>query len=226
MVKSQLKFWGARRSNGASEAIILAQLIYRWLMFASMYVLFILFSPDLLPFSDTPRLILFVAAAATLTDTLFFGYISMILVAGHLIAKRVRDRLNKDDVSQIAPISICYHLKFAKSDGWIYLVQRSGDGVYKIGETSQLEKRLKVLNREYGPVSLVGLWEVPSRKQCEKIALQMTEGFRHEENGRAELRQMTDGQILEFINDFSACVSRLDLTPDGGEPYQFIEGIG
>lgn len=110
------------------------------------------------------------------------------------------------------PYNLFYHykLKNGNRSQFIYLVRRLADGVYKIGKATHLDKRAKSLRREYGPISIVAVWEVQDGASCERVALSTTELFSYKEEGHQELRAMSNLQCWQFISNFTAYVAELD----------------
>lgn len=190
----------------------LLSLFLMFLFLTSLYTLLILFWPDLFPFSDF-RLVIFVIAAAICSTVCLVAFDYLLdpwarFVVGHLAIK-----FGPKYEGSLSPLAYHYRLSNAISEGHIYLIRRITDGIYKVGASKQFKSRLKQLIRDYGPVHLVALWEVPSVKECEIAALQMTENYHYPEYGRVELRQMTDDQALSFIGKFTAYISELDHNP-------------
>lgn len=98
--------------------------------------------------------------------------------------------------------------KADNADGCVYLIARISDGIYKIGKSTRFDDRFKELNREYNGVVLVAIWEIPNINDVEKIALDMTMKYQHEEEGRSELRAMTDSQVRHFIIDLTDVIEQ------------------
>lgn len=106
------------------------------------------------------------------------------------------------------PYDLFYHYKNkgVGKEGYIYLVKRLEDGVYKIGRASNLDKRIGDLRKEYGPLSIIAVWEVTGLTRYEQVALQRTKQFAYDEIGRNELRLMDSSQCYQFIIDFTQYV--------------------
>ncbi len=122
------------------------------------------------------------------------------------------------------PYDLFYHykLKETERDGFIYLAKRLKDGIYKVGRANDLNRRIRTLQREYGPMAMIAVWEVLNCGECEKVALDRTKEFTYREPGRQELRLMDDWQCWQFINDFSKYVIALDTSKN---PDEFIEQV-
>lgn len=110
------------------------------------------------------------------------------------------------------PYNLFYHyrLKSVTRHQVVYLVRRLSDGVYKVGKAGTLDKRMKDLQREYGPIAIIAVWEVSDCAACERVALERTRGFSYKEGDRQELRTMLDWQCWQFISDFTKYVVELD----------------
>lgn len=131
-------------------------------------------------------------------------------VAG-LIIKRFFDK--PEIVENLSPLAHHYVLSNTRRNGYIYLVKRFSDGVYKIGKTRYFHKRFKQLSLEYGPIYAVAVWEVPNYEVAERVALKATLKY-WQPDRRKELREMNETQALNFIRKFSKYVESLDVPAD------------
>jgi len=87
--------------------------------------------------------------------------------------------------------------------GFIYLMQRD-DGIYKIGRTNNVHRRLQDLQKEYDQqFTLVQAFVVPDQYEFENVALAMTEQFHFADAEHGELREMTDEQVEQFLAKFA-----------------------
>lgn len=85
---------------------------------------------------------------------------------------------------------------------FIYLLRRA-DGVYKVGMTNNVRRRMTELERDYGQgFTLVYRWKTNNAPRSENIALCLTRGSKHVEGNRKELRKMRFGQVLALILSF------------------------
>ena len=170
-------------------------------------VLFLLW--PVVPFTGL-KLAGFIVALTVVAEMLLSAWDLLTYPLAYRAAEWLRRKWAGQQDGKLSPLTIQHCLEHIEADGHIYLVRRISDGVYKIGESSQFEKRFKSLCRDYGPVHVVALWEVPDRKAAERQALHLTAHLNYEEYGRFELRQMTDEQALQFIGDFTSYVKDLD----------------
>lgn len=90
-----------------------------------------------------------------------------------------------------------------KNAGYVYLVRRLKDGVYKVAQTVDPRVRIQDLILEYGPLEPIVYWRIENYRKHEQTALKMTKDFHHTEGSRRELRKMTARQACHFIEDFT-----------------------
>jgi predicted GIY-YIG superfamily endonuclease len=94
-------------------------------------------------------------------------------------------------------------LKIQTNPGYIYIMRRS-DGIYKIGRTDDTGRRLSQHKADYGMnFDLARRFVVSDTLAFERLALSITEKYRHKEPGRAELRKMSNGQFRGFVRVFA-----------------------
>lgn len=99
-------------------------------------------------------------------------------------------------------------------EGYVYLVRRKSDGIYKIGKTKKSYwERFSSLSEKYGTIEVIAIWETSQVAEAEKIALEMTGPFAYIEKGHIELRKMRRWQVNEFIDNFTAIVKQLNVEP-------------
>jgi len=93
-----------------------------------------------------------------------------------------------------------------REPGYVYIMRRE-DGVYKVGCTDNVKRRIKAHEADYGVgFDNVRFWLVPNKVEYEKRALKLTRRYAYWEGKRRELRQMTDSQLLKFVKTFGRIV--------------------
>lgn len=91
------------------------------------------------------------------------------------------------------------------SPGFIYVMRRE-DGVFKVGRTNDTERRLAQHRSDYkAQFELICRFVVPDVFQFEHLALRLTNQFSYAEEGRNELRKMTDSELEDFVLLFHRC---------------------
>lgn len=100
----------------------------------------------------------------------------------------------------------------ANQAGFIYIMRRE-DGIYKIGRSSDVERRLGEHQESYASkFQLVKRFVAPDKVAFEKLALAMTKDYEYHEPGRTELRQMSDVEMSQFLAEFyNICMTGVDL---------------
>jgi len=95
---------------------------------------------------------------------------------------------------------------YNEKHGIVYLLQRE-DGIYKIGRTDNLKKRLDELKENYKQgFTIIKAWYVKDSIEYEKYALQITKEYKYFEETRKELRKMTPIEYNLFILVFDRIV--------------------
>lgn len=95
---------------------------------------------------------------------------------------------------------------YNKNHGIIYFVQRE-DGIYKIGRTDNLRKRLLQLYEDYNQkFTPIKAWYVEDCSRYEKYALRITKDCVYTEENRKELRKFTPAESNLFILAFDKVV--------------------
>lgn len=98
--------------------------------------------------------------------------------------------------------------KTGNEPGFIYILRRE-DGIYKIGKTRDIIKRIKQHEVDYGlQFNLVARFVVSDITTFERLALSMTNTFEYRENNRLELRSMDKEELDIFISRFSKICRR------------------
>lgn len=100
----------------------------------------------------------------------------------------------------------------ANQAGFVYVMRRA-DGIYKIGHSGDVERRLSEHRGSYAAeFRLVKRFVAPDKIAFEKLALAMTKDYHHHEVGRTELRRMSDMEMEQFLAEFyNICVTGVDL---------------
>lgn len=93
-------------------------------------------------------------------------------------------------------------------DGFVYVLRRE-DGIYKIGRSADVDRRVKEHVKDYRQdfaiANRFAVWDV---YLFEKLALLYTERYSYTEGGRDELRKMDDAELRAFLVWFTdACLA-------------------
>ena len=154
--------------------------------------------------------ILIVFCAATLTSFFLMMTEPVFKAMARWTVRKFFVRFIKTEAG-VSPIAGIFRLSSAKPEGYIYMVKRFKDGVYKIGKTTNFKRRFSSLGLQYGPVFMVALWEVPSCEKAENVALKMTDRFLHRHPRHRELRAMSDEDARLFIEHFTDYILSIDV---------------
>ncbi len=91
--------------------------------------------------------------------------------------------------------------------GFIYLIKREEDGIYKIGKTINPSARIGTHIRDYeSDFSIVAMFAVPNTSTFEQVALGMTSHLFYREQKRRELRQMSKSDVDTFMSEFQSFI--------------------
>lgn len=208
-MSNKLSFAASRRNNG--------QVTWGISDFSIMVILFFsiysFYMSLVFPLSFSSIRLILISLSAAFLSAFFSDGVQPIshFLARWIVARHLTKRIVADD--GISTVVGYFELQNSKRDGYIYLVRRFRDGVYKIGKTGDFNRRFSALGSQYGTVFAVALWEVPSCRDAEKIALEMTSQFSITHSRHKELRAMGDEDVRQFAIAFLDYVRSVDIKP-------------
>lgn len=90
-----------------------------------------------------------------------------------------------------------------ENTGFIYIIKRE-DGIYKIGRTNSIQRRLTEHLKDYNKkMKIIYFWPVVSPILSEKEILSLSKKYKYKEKRRLELRKMNRLQLYFLIMSFS-----------------------